>query len=104
MQERHPYSLSCVHSAIITVEILRRLSKMWLQLTYGISVPPHTSMVVNETEIYERHAYRLVDVPGHPRIRAQFSEYINKAKAIVFVVDSSTITRNGPAVAEFVSF
>jgi signal recognition particle receptor subunit beta len=43
-----------------------------------------------------------VDVPGHPRIRAQFREYISDAKAIVFVVDASTISRNGLIVAEYV--
>jgi signal recognition particle receptor subunit beta len=66
-------------------------------------MPTQTSMLVNETEIRKPHVYRLVDVPGHPRIRAQFSEYLNMAKAIVFVVDSSTISRNGPAIAEWVS-
>jgi signal recognition particle receptor subunit beta len=43
---------------------------------------------------------RVVDVPGHPRVRDQFREHLDDAKAIVFVVDSSTISRNGPAVAE----
>ena len=45
---------------------------------------------------------RVVDVPGHPRIRDQFRDHLGIAKAIVFVVDASTISRNGHAVAEYV--
>ena len=40
---------------------------------------------------------------GHPRIRNQFQEHLATTKAIAFVVDASTISRNGPAVAECVS-
>lgn len=43
---------------------------------------------------------RVVDVPGHPRVRDQFREHLDDTKAITFVVDSSMISRNGPAVAE----
>ena len=43
-----------------------------------------------------------MDVPGHPRLRAEFREHLLDAKAIVFVVDSSDISRNGPSVAEYV--
>ena len=46
---------------------------------------------------------RLIDIPGHPRIRDQFQEYLPHAKAIAFVVDASTVSRNGPAVAEYVT-
>ena len=43
-----------------------------------------------------------MDVPGHPRIREQFREHLTDAKAVVFVVDASTVSRNGPIVAEYV--
>lgn len=43
-----------------------------------------------------------MDVPGHPRIRAQFMDHLAQAKGIVFTVDTSTIARNGAAVAEYV--
>ena len=43
-----------------------------------------------------------MDVPGHPRIREQFREHLADAKAIVFVVDASNVSRNGPIVAEYV--
>ncbi len=44
----------------------------------------------------------LVDVPGHARIREQFREHLADARAIVFVVDASNVSRNGPIVAEYV--
>lgn len=43
---------------------------------------------------------RTIDVPGHPRIRDQFKDYLPEAKAVAFVVDASTVSRNGAAVAE----
>ena len=45
---------------------------------------------------------RVIDVPGHPRIRDQFREHLKEAKAVAFVVDCSTISRNGSVVAEYV--
>ena len=48
-----------------------------------------------------RKTLRLIHVPGHPRIREQFQEYLPHSKAIAFGVDASTISRNGPAVAEY---
>jgi signal recognition particle receptor subunit beta len=44
-----------------------------------------------------------VDIPGHPRIRAQFQDHINDAQAVIFVVDASTVARNGAVVAEYES-
>lgn len=44
---------------------------------------------------------RIVDVPGHPRVRDQFQEYLPDAKAVVFVVDANTVSRNGAAAAEY---
>ena len=44
----------------------------------------------------------VIDVPGHPRIRDQFKDHLLDAKAIAFIVDASTISRNGAAVAEYV--
>jgi len=43
---------------------------------------------------------RVIDIPGHPRIRDQFREHLSDANAVAFVVDASTVSRNGPAVAE----
>lgn len=45
---------------------------------------------------------RVADVPGHPRIRDQYRDYMGDARGIAFVVDSSTVSRNGAMVAEYV--
>jgi len=75
------------------------------RLTYGQFLSSHTSLQVNETQYVTEGTsgsapLRLIDVPGHPRIRAQFREYLGGTKGIVFVVDTSTIARNGASVAE----
>lgn len=49
-----------------------------------------------------RKTIRAIDVPGHPRIRDQFKDYLPEAKAVAFIVDASTVSRNGAAVAELV--
>ena len=43
---------------------------------------------------------RLVDLPGHPRLRAKLDRYANGAKAIIFVVDAVDFTSQRRAVAE----
>ena len=46
---------------------------------------------------------RLVDVPGHARLRAQgLADHLPAAKGVLFVVDASTVARTGAAVAECV--
>jgi signal recognition particle receptor subunit beta len=47
---------------------------------------------------------RVVDVPGHARLRDQFQNHMTNAKAVAFVVDANSISRNGAAVAELVDF
>jgi len=70
-------------------------------LAYGETLPSHTSLQTN-TCVFSRNkkVITLVDVPGHPRIHAQFREHLPDAKAIIFVVDASNVSRNGPIVAE----
>lgn len=43
---------------------------------------------------------RLVDLPGHPRLRDEFKKYVREASAVVFVVDVVGIVRNAGSVAE----
>ena len=45
---------------------------------------------------------RIIDVPGHPRLRDQFQDHLSDAKAVGFVVDTNSVSRNAPAVAEWV--
>ncbi|KAI0818641.1 signal recognition particle receptor beta subunit-domain-containing protein [Irpex lacteus] len=72
-------------------------------LVYKRTLRTHSSMQTNMASISlppSSKALRIVDVPGHPRIRDQFREYMPDAKAVAFVVDASTVSRNGAAVAE----
>ena len=72
-------------------------------LAFGQNIPTHVSYQTN-TALYTipdtKNTLRVVDIPGHPRIRDQFRDYLPESKAIVYVVDASTISRNGPAAAE----
>lgn len=52
----------------------------------------------------EKGIVRLVDLPGHERLRMRFLEnYKNTTKALAFVVDSSAIQKEIKDVAEYVS-
>ncbi|KAK7020472.1 signal recognition particle receptor beta subunit-domain-containing protein [Favolaschia claudopus] len=72
-------------------------------LVYNQTLPTHTSLQTNTSTVSLPETKKnliVVDIPGHPRIRDQVNEFIGDAKAIAFVVDASTVSRNGPAVAE----
>ncbi|RDB22139.1 Signal recognition particle receptor subunit beta [Hypsizygus marmoreus] len=73
------------------------------KLVYGQALQTHTSLQPNSSVIALPSAkknIRIVDIPGHPRIRDQFREYLDDAKVIAFVVDASSVSRNGAVVAE----
>jgi len=73
------------------------------KLVYGKRLQTHTSLQSNISTISlseSKKTIRVVDIPGHPRVRDQFREHLNDAKVVGFVVDTSTISRNGAAVAE----
>ncbi|KAI0362396.1 P-loop containing nucleoside triphosphate hydrolase protein [Trametes cingulata] len=72
-------------------------------LAYQQTLPTHASMQTNAALVAlpsTHRTLRVIDVPGHPRIRGQFQEHLPHAKGIAFVVDASTVSRNGAAVAE----
>ncbi|KAF8077587.1 P-loop containing nucleoside triphosphate hydrolase protein [Lyophyllum atratum] len=71
-------------------------------LIYGQALQTHTSLQTNSSvvELSSKKNIRVVDIPGHPRIRDQFREYLDDAKAIAFVVDASTVSRNAAMIAE----
>lgn len=75
------------------------------QLAYNQTMPSHTSLQTNSVQmtLSPTKTLRVIDVPGHPRIRDQFREHLKDAQAIAFVVDCSTISRNGSGVAEYAS-
>ncbi|KZV82293.1 P-loop containing nucleoside triphosphate hydrolase protein [Exidia glandulosa HHB12029] len=74
---------------------------LFASLVHGRAVPSHTSMQPNIGVLSGPEKTRLVDVPGHPRLRVQdLADHLPAAKGVLFVVDASTIARNGTAVAE----
>ncbi|KDR73656.1 hypothetical protein GALMADRAFT_251437 [Galerina marginata CBS 339.88] len=76
------------------------------QLAYAQTLPTQTSMQTNSSVISlsPKKSIRVVDVPGHARLRNQFQEYLPDAKVIGFVVDANTVSRNAPAVAEHLHY
>ncbi|CAE6520898.1 unnamed protein product [Rhizoctonia solani] len=75
---------------------------LYSTLAFGRALPTHTSIQSNSTLYTTSHGrtLRLVDIPGHPRLRGQFTDHLQDTAAVVFVVDSASIARNGAAVAE----
>ncbi|KAI0672969.1 P-loop containing nucleoside triphosphate hydrolase protein [Trametes maxima] len=72
-------------------------------LAYRQTLPTHASMQTNTSLVALPSGHktlRVIDVPGHPRIRNQLQDHLPNAKAVAFVVDASTVSRNGAAVAE----
>ncbi|WWC61303.1 uncharacterized protein I303_103884 [Kwoniella dejecticola CBS 10117] len=43
---------------------------------------------------------KLVDIPGHPRLRDELKKHIKDASTVVFVVDIQALVRNSAAIAE----
>ena len=75
-----------------------------MQLAFHQQLSTHASLQTNSSLIAlpKKRPVQAVDIPGHPRIRVQYRDYFNDAKVVVFVVDTSTVSRNGAAVAEYV--
>ncbi|KAG2054736.1 hypothetical protein BDR06DRAFT_955035 [Suillus hirtellus] len=71
-------------------------------LAFTGTLPSHTSLQVNTSlmPLSPVGTLPVIDIPGHPRIRDQFQEHLVNARAVAFVVDASTISRNGSTVAE----
>ncbi|WWC85295.1 uncharacterized protein L201_000157 [Kwoniella dendrophila CBS 6074] len=43
---------------------------------------------------------KLVDLPGHPRLKDELKKYVKEASVVVFVIDVQALVRNSAAVAE----
>lgn len=73
------------------------------QLLYHKARETFTSISENIGE-YQcgKGSVRIVDIPGHERLRAKFFEqYKNTAKGIVFVIDSVTLQKDVRDVADY---
>ncbi|KAI8063326.1 signal recognition particle receptor beta subunit-domain-containing protein [Gongronella butleri] len=71
-------------------------------LRYGQIRPTVTSMKENEGAlVLDNKTLEVVDIPGHERLRSRYTDFLNVARCIVFVVDSTTVHRNVRPVAEY---
>nr|SVE75986.1 EOG090X0C7N [Daphnia hispanica] len=74
------------------------------QLIYKKAVESFTSMKENVgvLDIASKGALKLVDIPGHERVRQRFFDnYKNTARGIVFVLDSFSLNKDVRDVAEY---
>jgi len=77
------------------------------QLVSGRTVQTYTSMNHNKfpLPVENKAAVELVDVPGSDRVRGQVvDEFSGSARALVFVVDSNTVSKQVRDVAEYLHF
>ncbi|KAH8406096.1 hypothetical protein KR215_005210 [Drosophila sulfurigaster] len=79
-------------------------SAIFMQLVHGKFPETFTSIKENVGEYYsgQQAATRLVDIPGHYRVRDKcFELHKRNAKGIVFVVDSVSVQKDIRDVADF---
>ncbi|KAJ3035712.1 hypothetical protein HDV00_003473 [Rhizophlyctis rosea] len=90
--------------------LITGLSDAGKTLQHGKQVPTRSSMVENEgrfplfseEEIPTPRPIHIVDLPGHEKLRFRFSEFTPITKGIIYVLDSTTLTRNIRPVAEYI--
>ena len=73
------------------------------QLISGKVVQTYTSMTHNKMTfpVENKDSVELVDVPGHERVRGQILDtFSGSARALVFMVDSNTVSKQIRDVAE----
>lgn len=72
------------------------------RLVYGHISPTHASLQPSSSfaTLSPTKTLKVIDIPGHPRIRGQFTDFLSEAKTIAFVVDANSISRNSVVVAE----
>lgn len=77
---------------------------IFTQLIYKKQVLTHTSIKENVGNFVTNgnDVLKIIDIPGHERLREKFfEEYKNVTRGIVFVVDSSTVQQNIRDAAEY---
>lgn len=78
---------------------------MFSQLLHNVVSETFTSIAENVGEYVNKDsgaAIRVVDIPGHERLRGRFfDQYKTSAKGIVFVIDSVTVQKDIRDVAEY---
>ncbi|KAL1920185.1 uncharacterized protein VTP21DRAFT_1331 [Calcarisporiella thermophila] len=83
---------------------------LFMKLRFGEIPETHTSLKENVAVVELKFAdgtpvtkkpIRLVDIPGHERLRFKLNEFIPFARGVVFVIDSSTVARSIRDIAEY---
>ena len=66
------------------------------------SVQPSVSIFPfkNPSDPKETRWMRLVDLPGHPRLRDEAQKHMENVSSVIFVVDIVAVVRNANTVAE----
>lgn len=75
---------------------------MYILLKHGQNRPTVSSMKENEGQVeIANKMFDIVDMPGHDRIRYRYVDFLPVTRSIVFVVDSTTLSRQIRPVAEY---
>ncbi|KAL0268720.1 UNVERIFIED_CONTAM: hypothetical protein PYX00_010547 [Menopon gallinae] len=76
---------------------------IFAQLLHGKFVHTHTSVKENIGDYITKNSlFKIVDIPGHERLRGRFFDtFKSSAKGLVFVIDSGRIQKDVKDVAEY---
>ncbi|WVQ71429.1 hypothetical protein IAR50_000966 [Cryptococcus sp. DSM 104548] len=86
-------------------------TSLFSKLAFNTHLPTHTSIIpststfslsspFSDSSHGKSKQIKLVDLPGHPRLRDEVKKYEGEAAGVVFVVDIQGVTRNASGVAE----
>ncbi|WVW83319.1 hypothetical protein I302_105338 [Kwoniella bestiolae CBS 10118] len=83
-------------------------TSIFTKLVHNTHIQTHTSIQPSITTFPLNSPFddgqskliKLVDLPGHPRLKDELKKYVREASAVVFVVDIQALVRNSAAVAE----
>ncbi|ORX82825.1 P-loop containing nucleoside triphosphate hydrolase protein [Anaeromyces robustus] len=81
-------------------------TSLFLKLRNDKTRETHTSIAENEGRFPlagedEEKIFHVIDFPGHYKLRYKYQDFTPITKGVIFVVDSSTFTRNEREVSEY---
>ncbi|KAI7898954.1 signal recognition particle receptor beta subunit-domain-containing protein [Cokeromyces recurvatus] len=75
---------------------------MYIWLKSGKKHPTVSSIKENEGQItVNKKTFELIDIPGHERVRYRYTDFLPVTRSIIFVIDSTSISRQIRPVAEY---
>jgi len=82
---------------------------LYYNLAFGSKPATLTSMKPMDTVMSlhsskgnpETKEFKVVDFPGHPRLRGKASAFLKRARAIIFVVDSTSVAKDVIPICEY---